>query len=249
MNYYYDCEFLEGKQRLRKTFWEALFAFKKETVPTIDMISIGIVADDGREYYAVSKDFNLNEAWNRYDIKYVNDGQGGRNQKVYWIRENVLYPIYRELYMKETGITTPDVINNLNYIFSDFKYYIEKYGKTNDQIAKEVEKFCTRTYCGTDLYGYYPAYDHVVLMWLFGKMLNRPKGFPMFTNDLKQMLDQKLKCIYLPAVGIQTNPNYNLESKLKEVKMYKSYPKQSNAHNALDDARWNKRLHDFIKTL
>ena len=28
-----------------------------------------------------------------------------------------------------------------------------------------------------------------------------------------------------------------------------NYPKQTNPHNALSDARWNKQLHEFLKTL
>lgn len=38
--YFYDCEFIEDGR-------------------TIDLVSIGIVADDGREYYAVSSDFDV----------------------------------------------------------------------------------------------------------------------------------------------------------------------------------------------
>ena len=57
MKYFIDTEFLEGTQK--KWFGE--------TKPTIDLISIGIVGEDGREYYAISKDFNIKEAWNRYD--------------------------------------------------------------------------------------------------------------------------------------------------------------------------------------
>jgi hypothetical protein len=59
MNYYLDTEFIEGQQSLR------LFGIPTKSLPTIDLISIGIVSQDGREYYAVSKDFNLKEAWNR----------------------------------------------------------------------------------------------------------------------------------------------------------------------------------------
>jgi hypothetical protein len=58
MNYYLDTEFIEG-QSIR------LFGIPTKSLPTIDLISIGIVSQDGREYYAVSKDFNLKEAWNR----------------------------------------------------------------------------------------------------------------------------------------------------------------------------------------
>ena len=28
-----------------------------------------------------------------------------------------------------------------------------------------------------------------------------------------------------------------------------NYPKQTNEHNALKDARWNKQLHEFLKQL
>jgi hypothetical protein len=58
MNYYLDTEFIEGQQSLR-------LSVPTKSLPTIDLISIGIVSQDGREYYAVSKDFNLKEAWNR----------------------------------------------------------------------------------------------------------------------------------------------------------------------------------------
>jgi hypothetical protein len=55
MNYYLDTEFIEGQQSLR------LFGIPTKSFPP-DLISIGIVSQDGREYYAVSKDFNLKEA-------------------------------------------------------------------------------------------------------------------------------------------------------------------------------------------
>jgi hypothetical protein len=41
--------FIEGQQSLR------LFGIPTKSLPTIDLISIGIVSQDGREYYAVSK--------------------------------------------------------------------------------------------------------------------------------------------------------------------------------------------------
>ena len=43
MDYFYDTEFIEDGQ-------------------TIDLVSIGIVASDGREYYAVSTDADLSRA-------------------------------------------------------------------------------------------------------------------------------------------------------------------------------------------
>jgi hypothetical protein len=59
-------------------------------------------------------------------------------------------------------------------------------------------------------------------------MINLPKGFPWYTIDLQQMLDE-----------IHDQP----------VKNHMSYPKKTNEHNALSDARWNKELYNFIKSL
>ena len=54
MKYFLDTEFLEGTQK--KRFLGIPYG---DTLNTIDLISIGIVAEDSREYYAISKEFNL----------------------------------------------------------------------------------------------------------------------------------------------------------------------------------------------
>lgn len=38
--------------------------------------------------------------------------------------------------------------------------------------------------------GYYCDYDWVAFCWLFGSMIDLPKGLPMFCWDLKQFLDE-----------------------------------------------------------
>ena len=43
MRYFYDCEFIEDGT-------------------TIELVSVGIVAEDGREFYAVSTDFDASAA-------------------------------------------------------------------------------------------------------------------------------------------------------------------------------------------
>jgi len=64
-----------------------------------------------------------------------------------------------------------------------------------------------------ELWAYYGAYDHVALCWLFGAMVDLPPGLPMWTHELKQLLEQK------------GNPQL---AKLDE----------SEAHDALADAWW-----------
>lgn len=286
MNYYLDTEFLEGTQK-------TMFGHTK---PTIDLISIGIVSEDiektlikpcdvysetvntSREYYAISKDFNLKEAWNRYqedinpDFKTsIGDSQEGhynpRYIRNYWIRENVLKPIWLELCEKDDIWAHGE---HDKFTYSSLERLIKKYGKTNKQIAEEIYLF---TKCVFDndgdnncafhpkgcanpkFYGYYCNYDWVALCWLFGKMIDLPKGFPMYCIDLKQMLNEKVEKFhrndFFTAFDFTGNDNsdISLDEKLKHIKMHVSYPKQTNEHHALEDAKWIKKLHEFINKL
>jgi hypothetical protein len=293
MKYYIDCEFLEGTQK--EMFPISLF--RKETKPTIDLISIAIVEEDrdafskrnglsdktygGREYYAISKDFNLEEAWNRYELKKEypdNTEEGAVSRKVYWIRENVLRPIFKDLWYEKCHLQNLHHCTN-DFTYSNVKTLIGLYGKTNKQIAEEIKEFISQKgivdktavdrygakKTGTtpyerrmdrveynfglpEFYGYYCDYDWVVFCQLFGKMIDLPKGFPMYCFDLKQELDRKvLKC------GLWIN-SADLEFRINALKFdkdlaYLNYPKQTNEHNALADARFNKQLHQFLNEL
>ena len=231
MRYYLDTEFLEGTQK----------SYFGKTKPTIDLISIGIVSEDGKEYYAISKDFNLKEAWNRYDIEIQSGDMRNifpEGRRVYWIRENVLKPIFDEF----LNPIQDSIDNNYRkFTLNNFKFLLNKYGKSNKKIAEEVYDFCI-TYDITksvkdnnpEFYTYYGDYDWVVFCWLFGKMIDLPKGFPMYSKDLKQILDDKLP-----------------EPKLSEVKLnpFSNYPKNPDEHNALADAHWNRALHTFLENL
>ena len=272
MKYFYDTEFLEGTQKT----W-----IGGKTKPTIDLISIGIVCEDGREYYAISKDFNLKEAWNRYDEKIQhfsgdmrNQFPNGRKYRVYWIRENVLKPIFQELLYsghKKARLPLPKS-SEKQFTYKNLKKLIQGFGKSNIQIAKELKHFIYEkedvlynkqeldfnsvgdVKSKIQLYGYYSAYDHVALSWIFGKMIDLPKGFPMYTRDLKQMFDEKQES---RAKTITLFKETDLHDKYKEnkiifpenLKEHPQYPKQENEHNALSDAIFVKNLYHFLNTL
>lgn len=277
MKYFIDTEFLEGPQKERFP----ISLFRKNTPPTIDLISIGIVAEDGREYYAISKDFNLKEAWNRFDL--VKQSGDMRNvypegKKVYWLRENVLRPIFDELFSKSLQNDNNFVKNNFFTAYSGFSYghlkaLINYYGQTNKKIAEEIENFtqvavtkeCKNgsliigatedmqpiqanfVWDKPEFYAYYADYDWVVFCWLFGKMMDLPSNFPMYCKDLKQMIDNN--CAFWKGQGeLGIGPKDMTHEILKE---HPHYPKQdsSKSHNAIEDARWNKKLYEFLKQL
>ena len=146
MNYYLDTEFLEGKQD--KQFLGIKYG---ETKPTIDLISIGIVAEDGRQYYAISKDFNLKEAWNRNDLD-PNHKRNYKQKDNYWIRENVLRPIFNELVSKYALLedkaiqlrSTSGYNPPYKFDYKTLKKLISLFGKTNQEIAEEIKSFCEK---------------------------------------------------------------------------------------------------------
>lgn len=276
MKYFIDTEFLEGTQKEKFP----ISLFRKNTPNTIDLISIGIVSEDGREYYAISKDFNLKEAWNRYDLKETSPAKkyiGIYEEKVYWIRENVLKAIYQELVIKSenewyayASVAEYDLFLidvgagkfDRHFTFKNFKRLINKYGKSNKQIAEEVKHFCDseyhiaksnarqKTFAQTpEFYAYYANYDWVVFCWLFGKMIDLPKGFPMYCIDLKQLLDEKQIITnnktwdkIVSAESVTLTRLYNLKNNI-------NYPKQENEHSAIDDARWNYKLYYFLQKI
>lgn len=255
MKYYIDTEFLEGSQ---KTFFG-------HTKPTIDLISIGIVAEDGREYYAISNEFNFKEAWNRYQ---PHIGQGDMDHpypKDYWIRDNILKPICKEIWSLKIRMKNLHKVSN-DFTFKNFKRMITIYGKSNEQIAQEIIQFCkpnrlfsfeghTVNYSevkNPEFYGYYSDYDWVVFCWLFGKMIDLPDTFPMYCRDLKQLFDEKQEAIFKEDKSVRFYNDAKSGSSIYDITTLKDhgdYPVQQKEHNALEDAKWNKRLHEFIISL
>lgn len=123
MKYFYDTEFLDDGK-------------------TIEFISVGIVREDGAEYYAVNADAD----WPRVHAHK-------------WLAANV--------------------VNQLPP---------ESEWKPKKKIAAEVKAFLLSA--GTpELWAWFAAYDHVVLSQMFGRMLDLPRGMPMFTNDLRSLID------------------------------------------------------------
>jgi len=290
MKYFLDTEFLEGPQKEKFP----ISLFRKQTPNTIDLISIGIVAEDGREYYAVSKDFNLEEAWNRFQREEQTSFEkqnGFDGKKIYWLRDNVLKPIWRELI--KTYELTNDIYSNSQadlfnkgvdagyfdkrFSYKSLKSLLKLYGKTNKEISEKVISFTTNAKfeenekgkfkIGSDLsdkitkgdivwdkpefYAYYADYDWVVFCWLFGKMIDLPDGFPTYCKDLKQMLDDKVNFYMpLPMKFFGRKPT-SFNDALKRFKNHPDYPKQdpSKSHNAIEDARWNKQLYEFLTKL
>lgn len=175
MKVFYDCEFIEDGR-------------------TIDLISIGMVCDDGREYYAV----NSQAPW-------------ARIKRHPWLMANVV-PHLPKAYGDARNHQPKAWLCNLD----------DPAVKKRYMIANEVADFLLRPNEGVELWGYFPAYDHVVLAQLFGTMMQLPKGVPMWTNCVQQEAYRLGLDACLP---VQTGT----------------------AHNALDDARWTYEAWKYLR--
>ncbi|MEV7975432.1 3'-5' exoribonuclease [Streptomyces sp. NPDC086519] len=137
---------------------------------TIELISIGMVCDDGREYYAVNSD----APWERIR---END----------WLIRNVLpsLPITGraslDSYLAIPANSYPK--GTLTMVGADTK---DTQVKPHWVIANEVRDFIQTVGSDVELWANYGAYDHVALAQLWGPMVRLPEGVPMFTNDIQQ---------------------------------------------------------------
>jgi hypothetical protein len=114
----------------------------------------------------------------------------------------VLRPIYNELAELELQFSWEPI----EFTYDGMKFLLNQYGKTRKEIAYDIVNFICPYPVASDwagvgslesgiseylaanppeFYGYYSDYDHVALSWLFGRMIDLPNGFPMYTRDLK----------------------------------------------------------------
>lgn len=142
MNYFYDTEFHEDGR-------------------TIDFISIGVVAEDGREFYAVSNEFDTR-----------------RVAKNDWLMENVMTSIEHQAFVVADRDGFP-VVRDL--------YVTDPAAMSREQIALKLRLFLAEDR-NPVLWAWYGAYDHVCLAQLFGRMIDLPEQIPMFTNDIRTLV-------------------------------------------------------------
>jgi len=258
MKYYLDTEFHEYHKQPK-----VLGIRVGKPIPTIDLISIGIVSEDiqrevsyggdtedlkksitNREYYAICKDFNLVDAW------YAN--QGTKKEPNYWLRDHVLINLYKELHIKHLGkpinIEPEDLEEYEIRAYMELKFLINKYGKTKKQIAEEILEFINEdikvaiketntTFKGESsiIYESKPEFYAYCADY----------DWVVFTQLFGTMMDlPKGFPMYCKDLK-QELDNLNRP----DLKTYPNYPKQDNEHNALADVKWNKKLHKFLNTI
>lgn len=157
--FFFDCEFLEDGR-------------------TIDLISIGIVAQDGREYYAVVSETETDTTL--YDRIVRHD----------WLMANVVPHLPQAPRLDHL----PQIVQPERTTAKPGRFSLDRQHPAvlpRWVVAKQVREFLLagnpeRDWRQTELWAYYGAYDHVALAQLWGPMIRLPKGIPMWTNDIMQ---------------------------------------------------------------
>ena len=128
-----------------------------ENGSTIDLVSIGIVADDGRQLHLGNRSCDFNAA----------DG---------WVRKNVLKPMGVEFEGPNKSVPMVSIDSfwkTKEFIKHDVASFFGAKPLTDDTPQPEI-------------WADYGSYDWVVFCQLFGKMIDLPTGFPMHINDIQQ---------------------------------------------------------------
>lgn len=206
MRYWFDTEFVE-----------------RGSEHPIRLVSLGIVAEDGREYYA--------QSWAGVSAAIHHD----------WVRDNVVPHL---THMTLTTIRSPYVRTVKGTpVRHAGEYHLETCGhvghpdcpwRSLDQIADDIRAFMDpEAYGKPEIWAYYADYDWVVFCQIFGAMVDLPKSFPMYCRDIKQEADRLEEWIR----GFNSAPDYKLR-----------LPEQGKGeHHALADARWNRKAWDCLQ--
>lgn len=144
-NIWYDTEFIEDGR-------------------TIDLISIGMVREDGEKLYRINGDpAAITNAVNHQ-----------------WLRENVVPHLPVTVVPATAGWAAAGEYDWKWADHPDIEFVEPRW-----LIAAAVAQFITSV-PDPQLRAWYAAYDHVALMQLWGPMKSKPDGVPMWTFDLKQ---------------------------------------------------------------
>lgn len=215
MRIYIDTEFIERKESNKVV---------------LDLISIGLVKETGEKYYAINKDCDLSKAseWVKENVIAQlppKNPMPNETSPRLW-EESKAWKDYESIMIDvalfcgcSMDMSFP-IRKGLLGLWDKFLYEFE--------LLKPKYHFALRDYEPVpEFWADWGAYDWIALCGLFGNMIDLPKGFPMYCNDLQQLVKESLH------TGI--------------IKSVEELPKQTKGfHNALEDALHAKEKHEYI---
>ena len=136
-----------------------------DTGRDIDLLSIGVVSEDGREFYAQNAEAHFERADE-------------------WVRNNVL------VHFDQCGQGTPMEwpLGGVAMAHGSRRCHQACPWWSRAGIAEGLRYFAEPQ---PEFWTYYRAYDWVVVSQLYGRMLDVPSGWPLYCRELQQMFDER----------------------------------------------------------
>ena len=147
-----------------KIFYDTEFIERGPDLP-IELISIGMVREDGEELYLINADMSLPTLY-----------------RMEWLRTNVM----PHLPVRTEGDAPGQTILVWDTEHPDYSKVKSRWDIRDAVYDFVLGGLTTEKVDNPELWAYYGAYDHVVLCQLFGSMVDLPLDFPMVSMDLVQ---------------------------------------------------------------
>ena len=148
---------------MTKFFLDTEF-IQDKTNYSLHLISLGIVCENGQEYYAINRECPF---WKAND----------------WVLKNFLTPIGLTREGFNQNLSNPSVSSNYKNSFLHSKY--------RKVLKEELIKFISENSSDNpEFWGWMKDFDWVVLSNIFGTMDDLPNGYPFCAYELKQEYDR-----------------------------------------------------------
>lgn len=255
---YLDTEFSEGF--FKPIWWLPKWFPGNKPRWSIELISIGLVDNEGKEYYAINKDFDRSRCndWVKQNVLTKLPSRVIEDHESWWYR-NYGYDCAEVLEPNPVYKSIAEIKDDIIRFCIGACEISEAFGITT--FEHEKKKFFANN--ELQFKAYYADYDWVLFCTIFGTMMDLPDGFPMYCFDLKQEFDRKMDNLWWVisfkngdkrlCYGIGDNHiDQVVISKEVMVGLLKNnsdYPKQNAEHNALSDAAWNRDLDNYMAGL
>ena len=158
MKYFFDTEFIE---------WSG----------GIDIVSLGIVSENGDTFYAESTNFDERNAdqWVKDNVLSKLRWWGNEQSSKGYCNVSAHQPKHNQWAMEVFGPNTLIAKSVLDWIESC-------------ELTMDMKPGSRHITADPVFYSYYGAYDWVIFARLFGRLIDKPDSFPMWVRDLKQMM-------------------------------------------------------------
>jgi len=237
MNFYLQAINVCGRQP--KRFMGIQYNWSK---PLVDLISLHIVDENGKELFLLSRDFNIDWAWKRLD------------RGLYGSRGDVFMMLYRRY--------VPEVYRkSLPFNLATMRWIRSRYGLGVDSIVEEVMNFTVKamipeyaknvTYLedlmnlklkgGPVFWAYNSDSDWIGFSQLFGGVRKLPVSYPRYCLSLKQELMRASEVCYRG----EDKPWFKDKDVYEISRFIKGMVPLGGGR--IRDAMWVMELHDIVK--